>query len=592
MTVLRNKQRVFFYALIVFWVYLAAGFICRSSHVAINGMRYFSIFDDGMISMRYAKNFVQHHGLVWNLGDRVEGFTCPLWTFLMIVVVWLSGTHYAPLVMQILGGIIYVAILFVFYDTAAQNKNSSLGLLAGLTILFCSYPLSYWALGGMEACAICLVLAIALGAQYRYENQSARNPLILLSCLIAVAYCLRPDGWLVLVPFFSACWIDSLRKSEFRRAFVAPAIVIAVVILVLLARRTYYGEWVPNTYVLKVEGYSLALRFRNGMAYLRQFLNENLILLVLFVLSAFTGKRFSFLNILSAGIALAYQVYVGGDPWLYWRQLLPIYVSAAFAVLLTFEELKQLSVASADSPEPNRASRMLALFLIFAPIVLFEYLIHYGVYTWLFRTNVLSVYAVLACACMALSVIGSKISAITRWRSLLVSATKTMVFVLVVGSLVVANRRFLPELSGKPFSFQKQADLIDKAVLSMKLFGPGKLHHTIWAGTYPYYAEGAMIDALGKSDKLIARYPVDKAVAWNGLIAVPGHAKYDLRETILKRRPDVIVDYIAWGSQDLTKELVNEYTLIKYEGVSLCIKTELASNLQSLVSGSCPSKML
>ena len=46
-------------------------------------MRYFVIFDDGMIGMRYA-NLVQYHELVWNLGDRVEGFTDPLWTFVIV----------------------------------------------------------------------------------------------------------------------------------------------------------------------------------------------------------------------------------------------------------------------------------------------------------------------------------------------------------------------------------------------------------------------------------------------------------------------------------------------------------------------------
>lgn len=591
-TSLRNKQRLFFYALIAFWICLAAGFICRTSHVAIDGMRYFSIFDDGMISMRYAKNFVQHHGLVWNIGDRVEGFTCPLWTFLMIGAVWLSGTHYAPLVIQILGAIVYVATLFFFYYSAERNKSSSLALLAGLMILFCSYPLSYWALGGMEACAICLILTVATGVQYRYENQSAGNPLILHSCLMAIAYCLRPDGWLVLVPFFGACWIDSVREKQFRRALVAPAIVLAVVALVLSAQRAYYGEWVPNTYVLKVEGYSLALRLRNGMAYLRQFRDENLILLELIALSGFTRKRVAFLNISAACIALAYQAYVGGDPWLYWRQLLPIYVSAAFAVLFMFEKLEELSVLSVDSPEPNRIGRVLVLILIFAPIILFEYLVYYGAYSSIYRTDVLSLYAIAAGACLALLTFGLRASVVIHWRRLLVSAGSTLVFILVAWGLVVANRRFLPELSGKPFYFEKQANLVDKAVLSMMLFGPGKLHHMAWAGTYPYYVDGTMIDALGKSDKRIARYPVDETVAWNGMIAMPGHAKYDLRETILKRRPDVIVDYIAWGRQDLTKELVNKYTLIKYKGVSLCVKTELTTSLQNLVSGSCPSKML
>src|SRR5204863_9503280 len=58
----------------------------RSSFV-VSGTRYFSLFDDAMISMVYAKNFVLGYGLNWaRFGPPVEGFTHPLWTFAMIPV--------------------------------------------------------------------------------------------------------------------------------------------------------------------------------------------------------------------------------------------------------------------------------------------------------------------------------------------------------------------------------------------------------------------------------------------------------------------------------------------------------------------------
>src|ERR1700675_4469479 len=53
-------------------------FIIRTSFV-FDGVRYFVLFDDMMIGMRFARNLVRHGQLVWNLGERVEGFTNPLW---------------------------------------------------------------------------------------------------------------------------------------------------------------------------------------------------------------------------------------------------------------------------------------------------------------------------------------------------------------------------------------------------------------------------------------------------------------------------------------------------------------------------------
>src|SRR5215207_5947157 len=60
----------------------ASAFIYKSSFT-IDGKRYFCLFDDAMISMRYARNLAEGHGLVWNSGEYVEGYTNPLMTLLM-----------------------------------------------------------------------------------------------------------------------------------------------------------------------------------------------------------------------------------------------------------------------------------------------------------------------------------------------------------------------------------------------------------------------------------------------------------------------------------------------------------------------------
>ena len=70
----REGQLAFALVVAVFLIY-AALFIYRTSFV-VGGERYFSLFDDAMISMRYAKNLAHGYGLLWNSGgDRVEGYT-------------------------------------------------------------------------------------------------------------------------------------------------------------------------------------------------------------------------------------------------------------------------------------------------------------------------------------------------------------------------------------------------------------------------------------------------------------------------------------------------------------------------------------
>src|SRR5215211_4330173 len=81
----------------------ASLFIYRSSSVGIDGRRYFCLFDDAMISLRYAWNFSHGFGLVWNPGEYVEGYTNLLMTLLMSLPTLVFDKVDAVLAVQILG---------------------------------------------------------------------------------------------------------------------------------------------------------------------------------------------------------------------------------------------------------------------------------------------------------------------------------------------------------------------------------------------------------------------------------------------------------------------------------------------------------
>ena len=48
--------------------------------------RQYLLIDDAYISFRYAVNFAQGNGLVWNVGVPVEGYTCLLWVVLLSAI--------------------------------------------------------------------------------------------------------------------------------------------------------------------------------------------------------------------------------------------------------------------------------------------------------------------------------------------------------------------------------------------------------------------------------------------------------------------------------------------------------------------------
>jgi hypothetical protein len=152
----------------LFWILLAAYaifgllMVWRSSFIAIDGKRYFVLYDDAMISMRYANNLLQGNGLVWNPGEHIEGFTTPLMVFIYTAAIGLFGKIYASLVIQLLG--LALAVLSVYLSVRVfqmliephssrfeeQSKPSEAGknhdalafLVSVLTMAF--YPILYW----------------------------------------------------------------------------------------------------------------------------------------------------------------------------------------------------------------------------------------------------------------------------------------------------------------------------------------------------------------------------------------------------------------------------------------------------------------
>src|SRR5690348_15647673 len=124
-------------------IYLAfAGFlIWRSSAVSIDGHCYFSLFDDAMISMRYADNLAHGHGLVWNgmaPAEHVEGFTNPLMVGVMAIAILLFGKVGGVLAIQVFGLLLLALDIWLVLKITARllPKNQFYDTALFLTFIF------------------------------------------------------------------------------------------------------------------------------------------------------------------------------------------------------------------------------------------------------------------------------------------------------------------------------------------------------------------------------------------------------------------------------------------------------------------------
>ncbi|MBI1309321.1 MAG: hypothetical protein GC129_05700 [Proteobacteria bacterium] len=461
-------------------------FLHQTFLTGMDGRVYFSLFDDGMISMRYARMLVEGHGLVWNAGEYVEGYTNPLWTMVMAGCIALAGVRFAPLMVQLLGLLVWLSCGLMAAKLAfallrqRQATEARAGLAAVLSALlvWTYYPLAYWCILGMEVGPLAVVgLATFYMVATRWHATPTPRVLLALWALAACAYALRPDGVLIVLPPLAAWWLACLfrrRGQDLLRLSLLAAGVAAVMALHLLWRHYYYGEWVPNTYLLKMGDDPAWHRLGNGVIFLRLFLGHHWPLVVLAALAATLWRNLMAVTMLATLLGLmAYQVWVGGDPWPYWRQIVPGVVVAVPLMAVAF------------CSQPRRS---------------------------------------LTALCVLLLAVG--------WWWAYKPYRKQM------------DGRVLPYQVEAA-----QINLRTVQVLN-RLLAPDAVVAVVWAGTIPYYWPGRAYDMLGKTNREVAGLPVDTEYpVFYGMPGTVGHNRHDIGRVLREVKPDY-AQVLDWGPRD------------------------------------------
>ncbi|HTV23304.1 MAG TPA: hypothetical protein VMG12_31665, partial [Polyangiaceae bacterium] len=318
--------------LALIYVAWAARFV-SSTAVETSDGRYHCLFDDAMVSLRYAWNLAHGDGLVWNPGERVEGTTCFLFTLYMSLGALLLDRSGAALFVQVSGIALVLGVaLLACRSSRLLGTHPRLGLIAAAAVL-AYYPLSYWSLMGMETGCLSVLALAALRHALRcgVDPRGSRA----LGVLLGLMFATRPDAAFPAAAIlgFRAAWILYAQR---RPRALAPWLVELVTFVAIcsgltLFRLVYYGAPLPNTYDLKMGGWPLGPRLANGWKYVGPFLDTSRYLLLLALCSVVLrrdGRRL--LLACFAGSVIAAQIWVGGDAWPYWRLLAP----AAIALII------------------------------------------------------------------------------------------------------------------------------------------------------------------------------------------------------------------------------------------------------------------
>jgi hypothetical protein len=219
--------------------------------------------DDAWISLRIARNLLEHGALTYDLGRApVEGMTNLLWTLLEVPVLALAPDH-AMGVMRALGAGLHLGTVGLAAHLGARLGARDGGTpwigaaVAGGAVALAG-AMAYHAMSGLET-SLWSFLFLASLALWR------RGGLALGAVLGGLAMT-RPEG-VAVSAILAAAW--GIERWRFRGERHGPAVVAGILLAVIGAmevfRLVYYGSLVPNTFYAKPPWPA------NGAAYLGRF---------------------------------------------------------------------------------------------------------------------------------------------------------------------------------------------------------------------------------------------------------------------------------------------------------------------------------
>ena len=460
------------------------------------------LVDDAYIPMVYAKNIASGHGIVFYPGgERVEGYTSPLWTLLLTLAesirLPLPTTAYT---LSVLAGLIVLLITVSLYQRT-YHKNRQGGSFAvyfwscaaGFTLVS-DVAFAAWAASGMETAAytaLLLLLVYAMINEWRLSNVCG---LVLLLSLT------RPEG-AAFLPLVLAIRFYRQRSIS---ALVKPALLffLAPYLLFISFRIFYFGYPFPNSFYAKHDFGGVELWSR-GLWYVTTFFQPRYLLLF-----------------------------------------------AVFGLLL-------------EKPETRRGGVILSLFAVWhILLVIIEGGDHFTLHRFLVPAlPILTIMAVRGVERCCDRIVMEKIDT-AGWRMM---AARIAIIILFPCLLAGYGAQLFDYKSNDNYHFSNGARWFLSEVSWARgwvrmgdwlreKYPPGTLIAVMTAGAIPYRSELPCIDILGINDTIIAHAPVrDRSRHY------AGHEKSDA-DYLLRRKPRFIQLFplLSFSSSPYPKERLEE----------------------------------
>ncbi|MDP1621039.1 MAG: hypothetical protein Q8M08_01740 [Bacteroidales bacterium] len=522
--------------------YLA--FIIRSGFL-IGDVSWFSLFDDAMIAMRYARNMAEGHGLVWNHGEYIEGYTNFLWTL------WMAVIHLVPvhesktsLLVALSGAMILLINILLIRKIALRFTSNPLVILASMALVAFNYGLIYWTLRGMEVGIITLFLNWVILLSLQLSKRYSHSKFALLLFLLGLMLLTRTDCLILflIVGSWVSCTVE--RKYRLNTILFFTGTLLLFMGGHTLFRVLYYHDPLPNTYYLKVSGTPAVVRILRGLdVYFQWMVSFFIPVLIILLVGVITQRKrlfdMRYLLLISPFLMMsAYSVYVGGDAW-EWMPYANRYITIAIPLMLLF------TVVVLEKVTSGLKSMRLLLIITAAFIVAW-----YGYITFLLPSSASGLagfyptviwlwgslkYPVGVLAVMLIIIMGLLYFKADHVKKVRIFAPGVMLTILIVLFLFLEGLSYIHWSKYNALHVIDDRKMVTTGLKIQSLTTPETTIAVVWGGAIPYFSHRYTVDLMGKMDRTIARSNSRLKEFY------PGHTKWNYEFSLFRYHPDIVL---------------------------------------------------
>ncbi len=267
------------------------------------------ISDDSYITLRTVYNLTSGHGLRWNISERVQVFTHPLWMFLQVpVYAILQHAYLTAIGLNIL---LTVALVLLIIRRVGDHQQ----IITVFLFLMSSKAFIDFSTSGLEN-SLAHLLFFLVFLEVKKILSKEKHELKQLALLSSLLLLTRLDFVLLLAPVAAWClWQSNPWSSKTWKVLFFGGLPL---VLWEIFSLVYYGSFFPNTFYAKAQtGLPTADLFQQGGYYFLDSLQHDWPTLVMIILAATWGiiKGSAVTRGWALGIViyLAYVASVGGD---------------------------------------------------------------------------------------------------------------------------------------------------------------------------------------------------------------------------------------------------------------------------------------